>query len=106
MESKPQIDEVRAQIIETLHTVYDPEIPVDIYELGLVYGIEIDESRKATVRMTLTSPHCPVAESLPEEVRQKVLGVPGIEDAAIDLVWDPPWSPSLMSEDAKLALGF
>ncbi len=105
MESKP-IDDVRAGIIEILHTVYDPEIPVDIYELGLVYGIEIDESRKATVRMTLTSPHCPVAETLPEEVRQKVLGVPGIEDAAIDLVWDPPWNPSMMSEDAKLALGF
>ena len=73
---------------------------------GERHGIEIDEGHRATVQMTLTSPHCPVAETLPEEVRQKVLGVPGIEDAAIDLVWDPPWNPSMMSEDAKLALGF
>jgi FeS assembly SUF system protein len=105
MEKLPN-EGIEARIIEVLHTVYDPEIPVDIYELGLIYGIDIDESKKATVRMTLTTPGCPVADILPEEVRQKVLGVPGIEDAAIDLVWDPPWNPTMMSENARLALGF
>ena len=99
-------EELRAEIIEALHTVYDPEIPVDIYELGLVYDIDIDEDRKAKIRMTLTAPACPVADILPEEVRQKVLCVPGIADAEIELVWEPPWNPSMMSENARLALGF
>jgi FeS assembly SUF system protein len=91
-------------IVAALKTVYDPEIPVDIYELGLIYDVDVD-GNKVKVRMTLTSPACPVAGSLPGEVEQKVQGVPGVEQAEVELVWDPPWTPGMMSEAARLELG-
>ena len=97
--------EIKQRVVDVLKTVYDPEIPVDIYELGLVYDVNVEESGAVAIRMTLTSPMCPVAESLPPEVEEKVRGVAGVSDVKIDLVWDPPWSPSLMSEAARLELG-
>ena len=102
----PSPDEIKEGIVEALKTVYDPEIPVDIFELGLIYDIEVNETGSAKVRMTLTSPMCPVAESLPGEVEMKVASVSGVNGAEIDLVWEPPWEPSMMSEAAKLTLGF
>lgn len=96
---------VRDSVIETLKSIYDPEIPVDIYELGLIYDVAISDDGDATVTMTLTTPHCPVAESLPNEVELRVLSVPGIRDAVVNLVWDPPWDPSKMSDEARLELG-
>ena len=98
-------EELKDRIVEALKSVYDPEIPVDIYELGLIYDIEVSEDGDATVIMTLTTPHCPVAESLPNEVELRVLSVPGIRDAEVRLVWDPPWDPSRMSDEARLELG-
>jgi FeS assembly SUF system protein len=103
--SKPDhIVQIEKLIVETLKTVYDPEIPVDIYELGLVYGFEIDPDGKVDVKMTLTSPACPVAEILPVEVDKKIRMIHGVTDVVIELVWDPPWSPELMSEAARLEL--
>jgi FeS assembly SUF system protein len=99
-------EDLRARVVEALKTVYDPEIPVNIYELGLVYDLQIGNDGKVLVRMTLTAPNCPVAEILPNQVKQKVLGVEGVTSADIDLVFDPPWDRSKMSEAAKLALGF
>ena len=101
----PEDDALRSAVVDVLRTVYDPEIPVNIYEMGLVYDIEIDAARAVRVRMTLTSPMCPVAESLPPEVEAKVRGIPGVSDAAVDVVWDPPWNPGMMSEAARLELG-
>jgi len=98
-------EELRLRIIEQLHTVYDPEIPVDIYELGLVYDVSVDEAGKACIRMTLTSPMCPAAEALPPEVETKARSVPGVASATVEVVWDPPWSPERMSEAARLELG-
>lgn len=92
-------------IIAALHTCFDPEIPVDIYELGLIYGIDIQPQGEVNIRMTLTSPGCPVAGSLPGEVEEKVRSVPGVTSAKVELVWDPPWSMANMSEAAKLQLG-
>jgi FeS assembly SUF system protein len=97
--------DVQAAVVEVLKSVYDPEIPVDIYELGLIYDVDISEDGDATISMTLTTPHCPVAESLPQEVELRVLSVPGIRDAVVNLVWDPPWDPSKMSDEARLELG-
>ena len=97
--------EVRDAIIEALKSIYDPEIPVDIYELGLIYDVVVSEEGDALVTMTLTTPHCPVAESLPNEVELRVLSVPGVRDAEVKLVWDPPWDPSKMSDEARLELG-
>ncbi len=99
-------EQLKEDIIAALKTCYDPEIPVDIYELGLIYGVDVDEESHVKVRMTLTSPMCPVAESLPPEVEAKVAGVPGVAHADVDLTWEPPWDPSMMSEAAKLDLGF
>ncbi len=92
-------------IINALKTCYDPEIPVDIFELGLIYEIQIDDNANSLIKMTLTSPACPVAGSLPGEVQQKVQGVPGINDVKVELVWNPPWDRDMMSEVAKLELG-
>jgi FeS assembly SUF system protein len=92
-------------VIEALKSIFDPEIPVDIYELGLIYDVAISEDGDAVVTMTLTTPHCPVAESMPAEVELRVLSVPGIRDAEVKLVWDPPWDPSKMSDEARLELG-
>ncbi len=92
-------------VVEALKSIYDPEIPVDIYELGLIYDVAVDENCDAVVTMTLTTPNCPVAESMPGEVELRVLSVPGIRDAEVKLVWDPPWDPSKMSDEARLELG-
>ncbi len=97
---------VEEKIVEALKTIYDPEIPVNIYELGLIYDVILDENAHALVKMTLTSPACPVAGSLPGEVEQKVASVEGVESAEVDLVWDPAWNPNMMSEAAQLELGF
>ena len=92
-------------VIEALKEIYDPEIPVNIYELGLIYGVEVTEEGHAAVTMTLTTPNCPVAESMPAEVELRVGSVPGIATADVALVWDPPWDPQKMSDEAKLELG-
>ncbi len=92
-------------VIEALKEIYDPEIPVNIYDLGLIYGVEITPDSDAKVTMTLTTPHCPVAESMPGEIELRVGAVPGIRDAEVELVWDPPWDPQKMSDEAKLELG-
>jgi FeS assembly SUF system protein len=92
-------------IVEALKTVFDPEIPVDIYELGLIYDIDLQEDGAVKVKMTLTAPGCPVAGSLPIEVKNKVESVPGVTSADVELVWDPAWNPSMMSEAARLQLG-
>jgi FeS assembly SUF system protein len=97
--------DLQAEVVTALKSIYDPEIPVDIYELGLIYDVAINADGDAVVTMTLTTPHCPVAESLPQEVELRVLGVPGIRDAEVKLVWDPPWDPSKMSDEARLELG-
>ncbi len=94
------------EIIQRLKTCFDPEIPVDIYELGLIYEIKIDDEGNVYVKMTLTSPMCPVAGSLPGEVKEKVMTVKNVKDVYIDLVWNPPWDKDMMSEVAKLELGF
>jgi len=91
-------------VVEACATVYDPEIPVNIYELGLIYAVEIAEDGVVHVEMTLTAPGCPSAQELPEEVRQAVLAVPGVRDCEVVTVWDPPWDPSRMTDDARLAL--
>ena len=101
----PSSEEVKAGVIQCMKTVYDPEIPVDIYELGLIYAIEVAEDGKVGIRMTLTSPMCPVAETLPPEVEAKARGVEGVSDVKLELVWEPPWNPSMMSEAARLELG-
>ncbi len=91
-------------LIAACATVHDPEIPVNIYELGLIYAIEVDDAGAVKVEMTLTAPACPSAQELPEQVRDAVLAVPGVTACDVDVVWDPPWDPSRMSEDARLAL--
>ncbi len=111
---KPQIGPVDAgktaefqpKVVEALKTVFDPEIPVDIYELGLVYGIEVDAEQNVLVNMTLTSPACPSAQQIPSEARYKVKAIPGVKDAWVEIVWEPPWDKDRMSEAAKLQLGF
>jgi len=97
--------ELRRQVIQVLRTIYDPEMPVNIYELGLIYEVNVDEAGFVSIRMTLTAPNCPVAGSLPAEVGSKVRAVAGVTGVKLDLVFDPPWSKSMMSEAAKLALG-
>ena len=92
-------------VISALREIFDPEIPVNIYDLGLIYGVDVSADGAAVVTMTLTTPHCPVAESMPAEVEMRVAAVPGIRDAEVNLVWDPPWDPQKMSEEAKLELG-
>ena len=96
---------IRDRVIAELQTVFDPEIPVNIYALGLIYEVDVDDAGAAKIRMTLTTPMCPAAEELPPEVESKARGVDGITSVQLDLVWDPPWSPDMMSEAAKLELG-
>ena len=92
------------QIIEEIKKIYDPELPVNIYDLGLIYDIQIKDEKYAIIKMTLTTPNCPVAESLPKEVKEGVMQVDGIEDVELELVWDPPWNKDMMSEAAKLEM--
>jgi FeS assembly SUF system protein len=97
--------EIKPKVIEALSSVYDPEIPVNIFELGLVYDVIVDSASVVGVRMTLTAPACPAAQTLPVEVREKVRRIPGVSDARVEIVWDPPWSKDRMSDAAKLQLG-
>lgn len=97
--------DLQADVIAALREIFDPEIPVNIYDLGLIYGVEVDDNADATVTMTLTTPHCPVAETMPGEVEMRVMSVPGIRDAEVVLVWEPAWGPHKMSDEARLELG-
>ena len=98
------MSDIKNQVIEEIKKIYDPEIPVNIYELGLIYKIDIDEKNKVNIDMTLTSPNCPVAESLPNEVKENIKKVEGVSDVNLNLVWEPPWDKDKMSEAAKLEL--
>ena len=98
--------ELQVQIVVALKTIFDPEIPVDIYELGLIYEVKLDDEMNAVLQMTLTSPSCPVAESLPVEVEEMVASVDGVSSAKVEITFEPPWSQDMMSEEAKLELGF
>ena len=98
------MSDIKSKIIERIKKIYDPEIPVNIYELGLIYKINVDEKNKVNVDMTLTSPNCPVAESLPNEVKENIKKVEGVSDVNLNLVWEPPWDKDKMSEAAKLEL--
>jgi FeS assembly SUF system protein len=109
MEESP-LDNLRAQamrseVIEVLKTIRDPELPINIYEMGLIYAVDIGPDDVVTIRMTLTTPMCPVAETLPPEVEAKVKAIAGVRDARVELVWDPPWTPQRMSEAARLEAG-
>lgn len=97
--------ELREQVVEALRGIYDPEIPVNIYDLGLIYGIDIDAAGAVKLQMTLTAPGCPVAQTFPATVENAIKGVSGVTDAVVELVWDPPWSTERMTEAAKLQLG-
>ena len=98
------MSELKEKILSEIKKIYDPEIPVNIYELGLIYKIEIKEAKKVNIDMTLTSPNCPVAESLPKMVKDNILNIDGVDDVDLKLVWDPPWTKDKMSEAAKLEL--
>lgn len=95
---------IEARVLEAMQSIFDPELPVNIYELGLIYGIDVDDEHVVHVKMTLTAPNCPVAQSMPEDVRQKAAGVEGANGATIDVVWDPPWVQGMMTEAARLDL--
>jgi FeS assembly SUF system protein len=99
-------EKITEDIIATLKTIYDPEIPVDIYELGLIYGIDLNDVGEVKISMTLTSPSCPVAETLPPEVESKVKETPGVKECKVEITWEPSWDKSMMSEAAQLELGF
>jgi len=98
------MSDIKNKVIEAVKKIYDPEIPVNIYELGLIYKIDVDEKNKVNVDMTLTSPNCPVAESLPNEVKENIKKVEGVSDVNLNIVWEPPWDKDKMSEAAKLEL--
>ena len=98
------MSDIKSKVIEAVKKIYDPEIPVNIYELGLIYKIDVDEKNKVNVDMTLTSPNCPVAESLPNEVKENIKKVEGVSDVNLNIVWEPPWNKDKMSEAAKLEL--
>ena len=98
------MSDIKNKVIEEIKKIFDPEIPVNIYELGLIYKIEVDEKNKVNIDMTLTSPNCPVAESLPNEVKENIMKVEGVSDVNLNLVWEPPWEKDKMSEAAKLEL--
>ncbi|MDE1468080.1 SUF system Fe-S cluster assembly protein [Aurantiacibacter sp. D1-12] len=97
--------ELHQSVIDALKDIYDPEIPVNIYDLGLIYNVEVAEDADVVVTMTLTTPHCPVAETMPQEIEMRVMGLPGVRDAEVVVTWDPPWDPSKMSDEARLELG-
>ena len=99
-------NELGEKVVKVLKTIYDPEIPVDIYELGLIYDVFLNEDNDVKILMTLTSPNCPVAESLPQEVKDKVAEIDGVKSSDVEMTFEPPWSKDLMSEEAKLELGF
>ena len=99
------VQETEQNVVQVLRTIYDPEIPVNIYEMGLIYNIDVAPMGIVNIRMTLTSPSCPAAESLPPEVKAKVAAIPGVSDANVEVVWEPTWTPDRMSEAAKLELG-
>lgn len=105
MDSKERKIILENEIIRALKEIYDPEVPVNIYDLGLVYGIKIDDEFQAEITMTLTTPNCPVAESLPIEVKEKVSAIEGIRDARVEITFDPPWTMELLSDEARLELG-
>ena len=98
------MNDIKNNVIQEIKKIYDPEIPVNIYELGLIYKIEVDNRNKVNINMTLTSPNCPVAESLPKQVKENIMKVEGVSDVNLNIVWDPPWSKDMMSEAAKLEL--
>ena len=98
------MSDIKNQVIEEIKKIYDPEIPVNIYEFGLIYKIEVDQKNKVTVDMTLTSPNCPAAESLPSQVKEDIMGLDGVSEVDLNLVWEPPWDKDKMSEAAKLEL--
>ena len=98
------MSDIKSKVIEEIKKIYDPEIPVNIYELGLIYKIEVDQKNKVTVDMTLTSPNCPAAESLPSQVKEDIMGLDGVSEVDLNLVWEPPWDKDKMSEAAKLEL--
>ena len=98
------MSDIKSQVIEEIKKIYDPEIPVNIYELGLIYKIEVDENNKVNIDMTLTSPNCPVAESLPKDVKENIMKIEEVSDVSLSLVWEPPWNKDKMSEAAKLEL--
>ena len=98
------MNDIKNQVIEEIKKIYDPEIPVNIYELGLIYKIIVDDINKVNIDMTLTSPNCPVAESLPKEVKDNIMKIKGVSDVNLNLVWEPPWDKDMMSEAAKLEL--
>ncbi len=98
------MNDIKNQVIEEVKKIYDPEIPVNIYEMGLIYKIKVDETNKVSIDMTLTSPNCPVAESLPKEVKDNIMKIKGVSDVNLNLVWEPPWDKDRMSEAAKLEL--
>ncbi len=109
MEGSP-LDNLNAQatealVVEVLRTIRDPELPINIYDMGLIYDIDVDDQGMVTIRMTLTTPACPVAESLPPEVQEKVKAIDGVTDARVELVWEPPWTPDRMTEAARLEAG-
>lgn len=97
---------LKDEVIAALKTIYDPEIPVNIYDLGLIYDVKVDEEGAVSIAMTLTAPACPVAAMMPRQVEQRVREVPGVKDARVELVWDPPWTPERMSQEARMRLGF
>ena len=98
------MSDIKSKVIEETKKIYDPEIPVNIYDLGLIYKIEVDDKNKVNIDMTLTSPNCPVAESLPKEVKDNIMKIEGVSDVVLNLVWEPPWDKDKMSEAAKLEL--
>ncbi|HBF18673.1 MAG: SUF system Fe-S cluster assembly protein [Owenweeksia sp.] len=101
-----ELQAVGEQVVEVLRTIYDPEIPVDIYELGLIYDVQVSSDLDIKILMTLTSPNCPVAESLPEEVKERVRSIGDVQEVEVEITFDPPWTKDMMSEEAKLELGF
>lgn len=105
MEEIIDTNQLGEEIVKTLKTIYDPEIPVDIYELGLIYDVMVNTDYEVKILMTLTSPNCPVAESLPQEVEQKITAIDNVKSAEVEITFDPPWTRDLMSEEAKLELG-